>query len=86
MLAGKKQDSGVLNAPAKPPGAALADVAATGGDTLPTAHLSPARALQQRLVRELAQPARSWLWHSAGLVLTAILSLWIAGFMLSAGI
>ncbi|MDP3460437.1 MAG: hypothetical protein Q8S09_14300 [Hyphomonas sp.] len=50
------------------------------------AHVSPARALQARLLRELVQPNRPWLWHSAGLVLTLILSLWIAGVMLNAGI
>lgn len=50
-------------------------------------HVSPARALQARLVKELAgAPARSWPWHSAGLVLTTILALWLAGLLLNAGI
>lgn len=51
------------------------------------AHMSPARALQARLVKELSgAPGRSWPWHSAGLVLTAILALWLAGLMLHAGL
>ncbi|MDP1555919.1 MAG: hypothetical protein Q8L84_10720 [Hyphomonas sp.] len=60
---------------------AIADANMSGA-----AHVSPARALQARLLRELVQPNRPWLWHSAGLVLTLILSLWIAGVMLNAGI
>jgi hypothetical protein len=66
----KAADSGVAAAPATAP-----------------AHPSPARALQDRLVREVSRPAaRRWVWHSAGLVLTAILSLWLAGLILNAGI
>ncbi len=50
------------------------------------AHASPARALQARLVRELAGSNPSWIWHSTGLVLVAILSMWAAGHLLSAQI
>jgi len=59
----------------------------TAGDPGPgtPAHASPARALQARLARELAQPGRPWLWHSAGLVMVVILSFWVAGLMLNAG-
>ncbi|WP_291203363.1 hypothetical protein [Hyphomonas sp.] len=66
--------------PAAEPGVAEAPASAP-------AYPSPARALQGRLVRELSRPAaRRWVWHSAGLVLTAILSLWLAGLILNAGI
>ncbi len=73
--------------PAVPPATSpVADVSAVDARASGAAHVSPARALQARLVRELVQPNRPWLWHSAGLVLTLILSLWIAGVMLNAGI
>ncbi len=85
MLAGKKQDPGASEAPARLQAAAPADALATGRGADADGHVSPARALQQRLARELAQPARSWLWHSAGLVLAAILAMWIAPVLLYAG-
>ncbi len=70
--------------PAEPKVAESGAAAAPG---LARAHPSPARALQDRLVRELSRPAaRHWLWHSAGLVLTAILALGVAGLILNAGI
>lgn len=47
---------------------------------------SPARALQARLARELKPARNSWLSHSTGLVLVAVLSLWIAAILLNAGI
>lgn len=50
------------------------------------AHASPARALQARLVREMTRARKPWLWHTTGLVLTAVLSLWVAGQMLSASL
>ena len=65
-----------------PEGAPVLDVA----DASAGAHASPARALQARLARELTGSHASWVWHSAGLVLAAILSMWAAGFLLSAQI
>ena len=76
---------------AKPSGAA-ADGAESGKPVAAAteagaaAHASPARALQARLVRELVRPGRPWMLHSAGLVLVALLSLWAAGLILSAGL
>lgn len=64
----------------------VSEVGAPGGSPPGIAHASPARALQERLVRELVQSGRPWLWHSAGLVLTTVLALWVAGLMLSAGV
>jgi hypothetical protein len=75
-----------VQTPALTPDAApAADVKGVDAGTRGLAHASPARALQDRLVREMTQPNRSWRWHSAGLVLTAILALWAAGMMLNAG-
>ena len=75
-----------VQTPALTPDAApVADVTGVDAGTPGIAHASPARALQDRLVREMTQPNRPWLWHSAGLVLTAILALWAAGLMLNAG-
>lgn len=85
MRAGKKQDPGAFEAPAKPQGTPRADAFAAGRGADAAGHVSPARALQQRLARELGQPARSWLWHSAGLVLAAILAMWMAPVLLYAG-
>ncbi|MFN3912401.1 hypothetical protein [Hyphomonas sp.] len=85
MLAGKKQDPGAFEAPAKPQGTPPADALAAGRAADAARHVSPARALQQRLARELGKPARSWLWHSAGLVLAAILAMWMAPVLLYAG-
>lgn len=64
----------------------VADVTAVDAGAPGIAHASPARALQNRLVREMTQPNRPWLWHSAGLVLTAMLALWMAGLLLNAGV
>ena len=86
MLAGKKHDSAAFEAPAQAPETAAADVPKAVGAAGGRLHASPARDLQQRLIREMVQPARSWLWHSAGLVLVAILSLSVAGLMLGAGL
>ncbi|MBI1399468.1 hypothetical protein [Hyphomonas sp.] len=86
MLAGKKQESEAFEAPVQAPGTPPADVAKAVGAEGGGPHASPARALQQRLIREIVQPARSWLWHSAGLVLVAILSLSVAGLMLGSGL
>lgn len=69
--------------PAPPPAVDLG-VAPANADG--AAHVSPARALQARLAAELSRSSRPWLLHSAGLVLTAILSLWIAGLMLNASV
>lgn len=69
-----------------PDAAPVADVTGVDAGAPGIAHASPARALQNRLVREMSKPNRPWLWHSAGLVLTAILALWIAGVLLNAGI
>lgn len=81
----KPKESG--QTPARTPDAApVADVTSVDAGALGIAHASPARALQNRLVRELTQPNRPWLWHSAGLVLTAILALWMAGALLNAGV
>jgi hypothetical protein len=52
----------------------------------PSAHPSPARALQARLARELRRESNSWTGHSAGLVLVTVLSVWIAAILLNAGI
>jgi hypothetical protein len=65
-----------------PEGAPVIEVADPGSQT----HASPARALQTRLARELAGSNTSWVWHSIGLVLVAVLSMWAAGFLLSAQI
>jgi hypothetical protein len=86
MLAGKKHDSGAFEAPVPAPGTPPADVPKAVGAAGGRRHASPARALQQRLIQEMVQPARSWLWHSAGLVLAAILSLSVAGLMLGSGL
>lgn len=86
MLAGKKHDSGAYEAPVPAPETPASDVAKAVGAAGGGPHASPARALQQRLIREIVQPARSWLWHSAGLVLVAILSLSVAGLMLGSGL
>jgi hypothetical protein len=51
-----------------------------------SAHLSPARALQARLWRELNAEAPSWQGHAVGLVLVTALSVWIAAILLNAGI
>ena len=81
----KPKESG--QTPARTPDAApVADVTGMDVGAPGIAHASPARALQNRLVRELTQPNRPWLWHSAGLVLTAILALWMAGVLLNAGV
>lgn len=73
--------------PAVPPATTpVADVSIADASTPGAAHVSPARALQARLAAELSQRSRPWFWHSAGLVLTLILSLWIAGLMLNAGV
>lgn len=45
---------------------------------------SPARALQGRLMREITLPNHPWRWHSCGLVIIVVLSLWIAGLLLTA--
>ena len=75
-----------VQTPALTPDAApVADVTGVDAGTPGIAHASPARALQDRIVREMTRPNRPWLWHSAGLVLTAILALWAAGLMLNAG-
>lgn len=50
------------------------------------AHPSPARALQARLAKEMRPGRNSWVSHSAGLVLVAVLSMWIAAILLNAGI
>ncbi|MFN4225790.1 MAG: hypothetical protein ACK4HR_05685 [Hyphomonas sp.] len=50
------------------------------------AHGSPARALQARLARELGPARNSWMGHSAGLVLVAMFSVWIAAILLHTGI
>lgn len=50
------------------------------------AHPSPARALQARLAKEMRPDRNSWAGHSAGLVLVAMLSMWIAAILLNAGI
>lgn len=82
MQANPKPTEAERNAETRAADPAVAEAPATA-----PAHPSPARALQNRLVRELSRPAAdSWLWHSAGLVLTAILSLWMAGLILNAGI
>lgn len=47
-----------------------------------SAHASPARALQARLVRELSGANTSWVWHSTGLVLTLIVAMSAAGILL----
>lgn len=47
---------------------------------------SPARALQARLARELARKASSWTWHSLGLVVTLLMSTWLAAIILNAGL
>lgn len=62
-----------------PDGAPAMDVS----DVSKSAHASPARALQARLARELSGSNTSWIWHSTGLVLVAILSMWAAGFLLT---
>jgi hypothetical protein len=73
--------------PARTPGASpVADVSGVDAGASDMAHASPARALQNRLVRELNQPNQPWLWHTTGLVMTLILSLWAAGLMLNAGV
>lgn len=69
-----------------PETAPVSEVGAVEGGPSGIAHASPARALQDRLVRELVQSNRPWLWHSAGLVMTVVLALWVAGLMLSAGV
>lgn len=50
------------------------------------AHPSPARALQARLAREMRPGRNSWAGHGIGLVLVAVLSMWIAAILLNAGI
>ena len=86
MLAGKKQEHGAFQAPQKSVEASPSDAVAPARASDAHAHVSPARALQKRLARELVQPARAWMWHSAGLVMVAILALWIAGAMLNASL
>lgn len=82
MQANPKQTQVERSAEPKPTETGVAAAPASAA-----AHPSPARALQDRLLRELSRPAaRRWVWHSAGLVLTAILSLWLAGLILNAGI
>lgn len=63
-----------------------APVAGPSLDVPGGAHASPARALQARLVREMTRARKPWLWHTTGLVLTALLSFWAAGQMLSASL
>ncbi len=66
--------------------APITDVSEAGANPGDAVHVSPARALQARLVRELSRSNTSWVWHSTGLVLVAVLAMWIAGFLLNAQI
>lgn len=66
--------------------AATAPAAATPASLEHDAHASPARALQARLVRELTRARKPWLWHTLGLVMTLLLSLWAAGVVLNASL
>jgi hypothetical protein len=68
------------------PASPLSGVSAADGAASAMSRQSPARALQIRLARELVAPARSWLWHSTGLVLALLLSLSLAGSMLQVGL
>jgi hypothetical protein len=68
------------------PASPLSGISATDAAATPMSGQSPARALQIRLARELGAPARSWLWHSTGLVLALLLSLSLAGSMLAVGL
>jgi hypothetical protein len=68
------------------PAPPLSGLSATDSAATTTSSQSPARALQIRLARELAAPARSWLWHSTGLVLALLLSLSFAGSMVEVGL
>lgn len=64
----------------------LADVTAAGSENRPPQRMSPARALQNRLVREINRPAQPWIWHSTGLVLTVLLALWSANLMINSAV
>jgi hypothetical protein len=83
-LARKNYNQKVPEAGDTPPARQLSDVSESveGGAT----HASPARALQHRLARELVAPRRQWIWHTIGLVLAVMLSLFAAGTMLDSGL
>jgi len=68
------------------PASPLSGVSATDSVGTAMSRQSPARALQIRLARELVAPARSWLWHSTGLVLALLLSLSLVASMVEIGI
>ncbi len=68
------------------PASPLSSVSATDSAVPAMSGQSPARALQIRLSRELVAPARAWLWHSTGLVLTLLLSLSLVGSMTGIGL
>jgi hypothetical protein len=86
MQANKKTNAPDAVAEACHPAAPLSGVSATDDGSQTASGLSPARALQIRLAREISAPRRDWLWHSEGLVLALLLSLSLAGIMLETGI
>jgi hypothetical protein len=75
-----------IAAPAADHRPASPEIVAEGVNPWKSAHLSPARALQARLWRELNAEAPSWQGHAVGLVLVTALSVWIAAILLNAGI
>jgi len=86
MQSSPKPRETAQNPAGAPETASVSEVGGVEGVPPGIAHASPARALQDRLVRELVQSNRPRLWHSAGLVMTVVLSLWAAGLMLNAGV